>query len=580
MAERLARAVRSAGNRFTPTMLHGAFLSALGRGADAEEAFAEAARLAATDEQKGRVARNRAVHVQFSTERIDEVDDIIADAAVAIDDPARRAEVWGVGAFCHAFQGRMVEAERTARLILSDGDASDLAVMWSANALSLVLSARGRHGEAVELARRGYETAERARVFWTTLLGLGSPVVSALRHAGDLKEAEQAARWHEAAVGTGPAALVVTGFLTGQSALDRGQVRTSGRLLRDAYARIAGQDVLAWPFTLSMRRTVALARAGDVAGARAALADTHAAHGRGFAYFDSELRLAEASVAAAQGAISEAVTLAHAGAEIARSRGQPAFELIALHTAVCFGDRTVAPRLATLAPRVEGPGRPPLPPTPTPSRGTTVRRSTPWPRPGRRSARCCWPPTPPRRRRSPTAGRVGGAPRWRPSPGPSSWRPPARAPRPRRYAPPRPPRRSRPENGRSPTWRPPGCRTRTSPSASSSRFARSRVTSTAPAPSSGSPTGRRSPRCCGADGRVLRIARHWPRFAERNVDPGTDPRTAAHGRGAAWAQNSRMSAGGAGPASSTWVSSVVTVPSLESVAGRMCAAVPVPPTQP
>ena len=45
---------------------------------------------------------------------------------------------------------------------------------------------------------------------------------------------------------------------------------------------------------------------------------------------------------------------------------------------------------------------------------------------------------------------------------------------------------------------------------------------------------------------------------------------------AAYRQKSRISAGGVGPVISSWVSRMATVP----VDGVMCAAVPVPPTQP
>jgi DNA-binding NarL/FixJ family response regulator len=40
---------------------------------------------------------------------------------------------------------------------------------------------------------------------------------------------------------------------------------------------------------------------------------------------------------------------------VAASQHQPAVEVVALHTAVCFGDRTVADRLAQLATQVDGP---------------------------------------------------------------------------------------------------------------------------------------------------------------------------------------------------------------------------------
>jgi hypothetical protein len=60
-------------------------------------------------------------------------------------------------------------------------------------------------------------------------------------------------------------------------------------------------------------------------------------------------------VAAAEGSVGEAVALARQAAEVAASQHQPAVEVVALHTAVCFGDRTVADRLTQLAIQVDGP---------------------------------------------------------------------------------------------------------------------------------------------------------------------------------------------------------------------------------
>jgi DNA-binding NarL/FixJ family response regulator len=55
---------------------------------------------------------------------------------------------------------------------------------------------------------------------------------------------------------------------------------------------------------------------------------------------------------------SESVARSHHVAELARAQNQPAVEVFALHTAVCFGDRTVADRLAQLATQVDGPRAP------------------------------------------------------------------------------------------------------------------------------------------------------------------------------------------------------------------------------
>ncbi|MGH8933403.1 MAG: helix-turn-helix transcriptional regulator [Egibacteraceae bacterium] len=52
---------------------------------------------------------------------------------------------------------------------------------------------------------------------------------------------------------------------------------------------------------------------------------------------------------AAEGAISQAVALAHDAAAAAAAADQQAYEVLALQSAVCFGDPTVAGRLAELA---------------------------------------------------------------------------------------------------------------------------------------------------------------------------------------------------------------------------------------
>ena len=64
--------------------------------------------------------------------------------------------------------------------------------------------------------------------------------------------------------------------------------------------------------------------------------------------------LARAWVAAAEGALSQALVHARQAADLAADAGQPAYEVLALQTAVGFGDRGAA-RLATLATKVDGP---------------------------------------------------------------------------------------------------------------------------------------------------------------------------------------------------------------------------------
>jgi DNA-binding CsgD family transcriptional regulator len=89
----------------------------------------------------------------------------------------------------------------------------------------------------------------------------------------------------------------------------------------------------------------------DAAAALAALDSL----GRTFRSLDYESSLAQAWVAAGQGAVSEAITVLLAAAERAAAEGQFAAEVICLQTATQFGDRTSAPRLGELESIVEGP---------------------------------------------------------------------------------------------------------------------------------------------------------------------------------------------------------------------------------
>jgi hypothetical protein len=108
-------------------------------------------------------------------------------------------------------------------------------------------------------------------------------------------------------------------------------------------------------FTLLVDLPGVLGMAGDIPASRQALDELDAARHHGFVYLEPELLLTRAWVAAAEGSVSEAVTFARQAAELAASHPQPAVEVLALHTAVCFGDRTVADRLAVLATQVDGP---------------------------------------------------------------------------------------------------------------------------------------------------------------------------------------------------------------------------------
>ncbi len=56
--------------------------------------------------------------------------------------------------------------------------------------------------------------------------------------------------------------------------------------------------------------------------------------------------------------VTQGQALARQAAELAASQDQPVVEVVALYTAVCFGDRTVADRLTELITPVDEPRAP------------------------------------------------------------------------------------------------------------------------------------------------------------------------------------------------------------------------------
>jgi DNA-binding NarL/FixJ family response regulator len=110
-----------------------------------------------------------------------------------------------------------------------------------------------------------------------------------------------------------------------------------------------------WSFIGLVGLTSALGMAGDPTSARQTLMEMTAARHPTYVYLEPNVLLAQAWVAAAEGGVSEAVALAWQAATVAASQDQSAVEVLALHTAVCLGDRTVADRLARLATQVDGP---------------------------------------------------------------------------------------------------------------------------------------------------------------------------------------------------------------------------------
>jgi DNA-binding NarL/FixJ family response regulator len=358
LARRVARAAVAADGGFEPRLLLGNALSWSGRGAEAEIEQAALIALARTDVQRAQAAIPRVITLAWFFGRAAEAEAVLDAAASTISDDTAALEVAGMRSVLDAYLGRTVHAAEAAAGVLAHPRCSLTATQLAGWGLATACGGLGRL-EGVEEALRRIDAAESVEIGLHQLAVVAFWWVQGLLLAGLLDRADLAARhYRERCQDTPGYGAAIASLICAAVAMSRGQVRTAARWYREAIAAIHGVDPGGLSFRGLVSLTGALGMAGEATHARQALMEMTAARHPISVCLEPEARLAQAWVTAAEGAVSEAVALARQAAEVAASQPQPAMEVVALHTAVCFGDRTVADRLAGLATQVDGPRAP------------------------------------------------------------------------------------------------------------------------------------------------------------------------------------------------------------------------------
>lgn len=352
LTERIARAAAAAGGGFAPRLLLSHALLWSGRGSEAATELATLGALARTDDERARAAVPRAGVLAFPLGCPAEAEAVLGTAASSILDEGAALELAGMRSALEAFLGRTVQAARTAADVLAHPRCSPTAGHLAGWGFATACGGLGRLEQVDESLARvdapGYGLHQALVIVFAWLRGL--------LLAGLLGRAGQAAqRYRERCQTTPGAAEITTSYMCAAVAMSGGQVRTAQRWFRQAIAALHGADPGGWSFHGLVFLTGALGMAGEATRARQALADMTAARHPTHVYLEPDVQLAKAWVAAAEGGVSEALVLARKAAEVAASQDQLAMEVVALHTMVCFGDHTVADRLAALASQVDGP---------------------------------------------------------------------------------------------------------------------------------------------------------------------------------------------------------------------------------
>jgi DNA-binding NarL/FixJ family response regulator len=148
--------------------------------------------------------------------------------------------------------------------------------------------------------------------------------------------------------------------MVGLSAMSRGALDDARRELRDALAYLGtgGSGRMVKTFGRTWLTTVTAMTGQAIDARREFDAIEWWAQDPEAAMFDPYRSIAEACVCAAEGAVSQAISIMREAAAKECERGRPAWEVVLLQTATQFGDHSRAARLAELAGRVQGPRAP------------------------------------------------------------------------------------------------------------------------------------------------------------------------------------------------------------------------------
>ena len=188
-------------------------------------------------------------------------------------------------------------------------------------------------------------------------MGVAEHAVTAAIAAGRLADAHAiAAEFVEQSRNSPGLAHPVAQAISAMADLGSGRAATARDRLAATLDRLDEfQDNCGVRYRFLIVQTQALARCGDLTGARDTETRMRRTRHPAYGFADPDAVLASAYVAAAGARLERARVLSRTAAHVAHGRGQLAREVVCLQAAAQFGDRDVAGHLDALVGRVQGP---------------------------------------------------------------------------------------------------------------------------------------------------------------------------------------------------------------------------------
>ena len=320
---------------------------------EAERTLAEIDPDALADVDLLRWGLTRMLNFYFSAGDGARGDEVLAKLHERIQDPRLLLIVAAMDATRAMHFNHLEEALLLATPVIEAPEAHPAGLFWASFAAQRALGLMGRGDEVHALAAR---TRGAASVDGLALIMAGVAQVQALLATGKLDDAQAcAAGFAEFSTPGQYLGWGMTRELYGMVVAARGRFDLAISAFEEAVAALSSDSTEAWLFPAWLGLAKSYAMVGRVADAKKVVADVDGKIGENLGVWRPELKLAQAWILAAEGLVSGAIAAALDIAASSRDQRQFVIEVEALHLAARLGEQSVAPRLAELTDRVDGP---------------------------------------------------------------------------------------------------------------------------------------------------------------------------------------------------------------------------------
>jgi len=358
LAESLAERAVAAGGDLEAKLTRAVAMIWLERETEAETVLAELADHAAGP-LRAHIAIPRVLNLAMILGQPANAEKVLDEAQLG-DDEESRVIADALRVAIDTARGHARAAVDRASDLVAHPPANPVAHMLAILAMVDGLGGLGRIDDIEAVASSGYRLAEQSAEVSQARFPLAIMHANAYSLCGDLDRSDATiARIRRDTVDV-PFEHSWNTFLDGRAALSRGALTKAPRISREMLALLdtGGGRQLAAAFGRSFLAT-AMGMAGQSAEARREFTAIPRSNRDPDAnQWASVWSIAEAWVCAAEGACSQATSIARDAAARERRLGRPAWEVMLLQIATQFGDHTTAGRLAELATIVQGPRAP------------------------------------------------------------------------------------------------------------------------------------------------------------------------------------------------------------------------------